>query len=92
MKDMKKYGVASIAVVREIVALQGTDRPRGFPPLKYWGLAQLVMSATLIKSRSPVRLWEPQPNGYHLPPLNGRVIEKVTIKVRQALPTFYIGA
>ena len=29
--------------------------------------------------------------GYHLPPLNGRVIEKVTIKVRQAfyLPFLY---
>lgn len=30
-------------------------------------------------------------NGYHLPPLNGRVIEKVTTKVRQALSTFDIG-
>ena len=30
-------------------------------------------------------------NGYHLPPLNGRVIEKATARVRQALPTFYIG-
>lgn len=44
MKDMKNIlnGVASIAVVREIVALQGTDRPRGFPPLIFWGLAHLV--------------------------------------------------
>lgn len=39
---MKKYGEISIAVVREIVALQGTDHPRDFPPLRYWGLCQLV--------------------------------------------------
>ena len=35
-------GVAGVAVAREIVALQGTDHLRGFPPTTYWGLCQLV--------------------------------------------------
>ena len=43
MKDMKNIlnGVIGVAVAREIVALQGTDHPRDFPPT-HWGLAQLV--------------------------------------------------
>ena len=38
-----------------------------------------------------VRVHPPAPNGYCLPPLNSRVIEKVTIKVRQAFTYLLYG-
>ena len=91
MKDMKNIlnGVIGVAVAREIVALQGTDHPRDFPP--YIGVYASWLDSLPDKQEVLGSSPRAPTNGYHLPPLNGRVIEKVTIKVRQALPTFYIG-
>ena len=55
------------------------------------GLSSVGYERDSDKVEVPSSILGAPTNGCHLPPLNGRVIEKVTIKVRQALPTFYIG-
>ena len=64
---------------------------RSVPTTNILGTSSLGQSATLIRQRCWDRSPGPQPHGYHLPPLNGRVIDKVTTKGASSPTYLYIG-